>query len=167
MILANFNVSHFLIKADRPKMLLPIFIAAAIFIGNSEGLNKGEPSKVYTDIVGVPTVCFGETNHIDVNHLYTMDDCKALLVDSVLEVETQVYSCLDNINLTQGQYIAFLSLAYNIGGGNFCHSTVVKKMKAGDTVGACNAIGKWVYAKGRKLKGLIARRQREMDLCLA
>jgi lysozyme len=162
----SISVDNLLTKAKKPKMILPLFIAAAIFIGNSEGLNKDNPSKVYADIVGVPTVCFGETNHVDVDRLYTMDDCKALLVDSVLETEKQVYSCLGNINLTQGQYIAFLSLAYNIGSNNFCRSTVVKKMKAGDANGACKAIGLWVYAKGRKLKGLVARRQREMELCL-
>ena len=38
--------------------------------------------------------------------------------------------------------------------------------RTGDPVGACNELTKWVYAGGRKVRGLERRREAERTLCL-
>ena len=58
------------------------------------------------------------------------------------------------------------SFVYNVGAGNFQSSTLLRKAKAGDLVGACNELPRWVYAKGQKLNGLVRRREAERQLCL-
>ncbi|MCE4222125.1 lysozyme [Methylobacterium sp. C25] len=63
-------------------------------------------------------------------------------------------------------YVAFLDLAYNIGSGAFCRSTVVRKFNAGDRRGACDALLLFNKAGGKVIPGLTARRERERALCL-
>jgi len=47
-----------------------------------------------------------------------------------------------------------------------CGSTLQKKAKANDWVGACNELIRWNKAGGRELKGLTLRRKNEQQLCL-
>ena len=59
------------------------------------------------------------------------------------------------------QFDALLSLAFNIGTGGFRRSTVVKRLNAGDFLGAADAILMW-----NKPAILIPRRRRERELFL-
>ncbi len=59
------------------------------------------------------------------------------------------------------------SFTYNVGVGAFNSSTLLRKAKSGDLIGACNELTRWVYAGGRKLKGLVIRREAERELCLS
>jgi lysozyme len=43
---------------------------------------------------------------------------------------------------------------------------MARKFNAGDFKGACQEMDKWVYAGGKKLKGLEKRRQQEKALCM-
>ena len=61
---------------------------------------------------------------------------------------------------------SFLTLAFNIGTGAFCKSTLVRKLNLYDYEGACQEILKWDKYKGRPLKGLTNRRKDENKLCL-
>ena len=61
---------------------------------------------------------------------------------------------------------AATSLAFNIGTARFCDSTAARRFKAGDAAGGCRAMAAFVYAGGRKLKGLVRRRAAEVALCL-
>jgi lysozyme len=68
------------------------------------------------------------------------------------------------------QGAAMLSLAYNIGEGNFARSTLLAEFNAGDIAGACAEFPKWCHAHaGGKLvvlEGLRQRRQAEAALFL-
>nr|WP_276554179.1 lysozyme [Cupriavidus gilardii] len=85
--------------------------------------------------------------------------------DVLGEANAGVNSCV-RVPLTDGQRTAFVSFTYNVGRGAFCGSTLVRKLNAGDYVGACNELPRWVYAKGVKLPGLVNRREQERALCL-
>lgn len=61
---------------------------------------------------------------------------------------------------------AYVSLAFNIGVSAFCESTVARKANAGDRSASCKAILMWVYAGGRKIQGLVNRRNAEYRLCM-
>ncbi|MFB7145032.1 lysozyme [Agrobacterium deltaense] len=131
------------------------------------GAWEGVKTVAYKDIVGVPTVCFGETRGVKMGDRYTMDECRAMLGDALVEFETNMRKCLKAPDsIPDKPYTAFLSLSYNIGTGAFCGSTVARKANEGDLKGACNAIPAWNRAAGRVVKGLANRRAEEQKICL-
>lgn len=68
--------------------------------------------------------------------------------------------------LTQNQFDAVASLCFNIGLGAFEDSTLFKKLKAGDTLGAAKEFKRWIFANGKALPGLVRRRAAEATLFL-
>ena len=58
------------------------------------------------------------------------------------------------------------ALAYNIGLGNFAGSTVLKRHKLGNYLGASRAFSMWNRGGGRVLPGLTRRREAEAKLYL-
>lgn len=140
-----------------------VMAAAVALVGAWEGVR----TLAYRDIVGVPTVCFGETRGVKMGDRYTMEECRTMLGDALVEFETGMRKCLSNPDaIPDKPYVAFLSLSYNIGTGAFCKSTVARKANAGDIRGACNAIPAWNKAGGKVVKGLVNRRAEEREICL-
>jgi lysozyme len=131
-------------------------------VGGFEGVR----TIAYKDPIGLPTACFGETKNIRMGMSFTMDQCKGMLLDSLIEHEDGMQRCLGAVTLPDKTHAAALSFTYNVGVGNFCSSTFARKLKAGDIAGACNELPKWVYARGIKFKGLENRRAAERELCL-
>jgi len=70
------------------------------------------------------------------------------------------------VPLHQHEYDAFLSLAYNIGSGAFCGSTLVRLLNDRRYCEACDQILRWDKFQGRPLRGLTLRRQAEHRQCL-
>lgn len=137
--------------------------AAVALIGSWEGVR----TVAYKDIVGVPTVCFGETRGVKMGDRYTMEECRAMLGDGIIEFEAGMRKCLVRPDAVPVKsYVAFLSLSYNIGTGAFCKSTVARKANAGDYKGACEGIPAWNKAGGRVVQGLVNRRADERRICL-
>lgn len=143
-----------------------ITLAAAIAIP-AEGLRQ----TWYVDPVGVDTVCYGTTTHIDKTKRYTKDECMALLSKDMADAVRQVDACVPGLPI--GVLAAFSDAAYNIGPKIACdpkQSTAARLLKAGDLKGACQQLPRW--DKGRvmgvmvSLPGLTKRRAREMEICL-
>lgn len=148
---------------SRLKKSAGLMAAAVALVGAWEGLRL----TAYRDIVGVPTVCFGETRGVKMGDRYTADECRVMLGDGLAEFETGMRRCLVAPDAIPAKpYVAFLSLSYNIGTGAFCRSTLVRKVNAGDIRGACDEILKWNRAGGRVVKGLSNRRKEERAICL-
>lgn len=63
--------------------------------------------------------------------------------------------------LNDHQRAALASFVYNLGAGAFQASTLLRKLLAGDIAGASAEFPRWVYADGRKLPGLVKRRDLE------
>ena len=70
-----------------------------------------------------------------------------------------VYS--PNLSLYPVRLAAITSFIYNLGRGRYQASTLRRKINANDFTAASQEIQRWVWAGGRKLPGLIARRQEE------
>lgn len=68
------------------------------------------------------------------------------------------------VPINQNQFDALLSLAYNIGSTAFKNSTLVKKLNAGDILGAADQFNVWVNAGGKRMQGLVNRRKAEKEL---
>lgn len=127
--------------------------------------HEGYVEKAYQDIVGVWTIGFGTTKGVQPGQ--KTDPVKALqraLTDSQ-KFEGALKECV-HVPLHQHEYDAFVSLAYNIGSGAFCRSTLVRKLNAGDYEGACAEILRWNKAGGKVVRGLVVRREAEHKKCL-
>lgn len=132
------------------------------------GAWEGVRTVAYPDIIGVPTVCFGETRGVKMGDKYTIAECKEMLGDAVIEFEMGMRKCLKNPDsIPPKTYTAFLSTTYNIGVGAFCGSSMARKLNAGDYSGACASILLWNKAGGRVVKGLVNRRKEENQICIA
>lgn len=69
--------------------------------------------------------------------------------------------------LTGGQLAAIADFAYNLGLGRLKASTLRRRINAGDMDGAKHELRRWVYARGRRLPGLVLRREAEAALLVA
>lgn len=154
-------------KSRLKKAGIGLTVAGSLAIGIVGGY-EGLRTKAYRDIVGVPTVCFGETRGVKMGDSYTVEECRAMLGDALVEFERGMRQCMVKPDsIPDKPYVAFLSLTYNIGIGAFCKSTLVRKVNAGDIRGACNELPKWNKAGGKVVKGLVRRRAEERALCLS
>lgn len=68
------------------------------------------------------------------------------------------------IEVTQNQFDAMVSLAYNIGLGAFKNSTLLRQLNRGNFVGASQEFLRWNKSNGKPLLGLTRRREREKIL---
>jgi lysozyme len=127
---------------------------------------EGLRTVAYLDPVGVPTVCFGETNNVRLGMKFSTEQCNQMLAQRIIEFDDAVTACL-RYAPTHGPRTAFVSLAYNIGTVAFCRSTLAQYARAGDIFAACNEIPKFVYAGGVVWPGLVKRRAEEQQLCLS
>jgi lysozyme len=66
--------------------------------------------------------------------------------------------------LNQAQFDALVSLVYNVGGGDFAKSKMLRKLNAGDYQGAPEEFLDWDHAGGERIPGLTIRRRKEHDL---
>lgn len=118
----------------------------------------------YKDIVGVWTVCYGETQAP--MRKYTKAECDAMLTKAVERYAKPVRACVPAETPLEVQ-AAFVSLAYNIGAPAFCNSTAAKRARAGNYAGACEALTWFNRAGGKYVQGLANRRAEERKLCLS
>lgn len=117
----------------------------------------------YRDSGGVLTVGWGSTHHVDPRITITQaqadDRLQADVFDAVECVNDNV-----TVPLTQNQFDALCDFTFNCGCRAFKTSTLLKKLNAGDAVGAYDEMDKWVLAHGQKLQGLQNRRDAEQEL---
>lgn len=128
---------------------------------------EGNENTTYKDIVGIPTVCGGITDPAIAipGKTYSDEECRALNAKEIESHGKRAIECVD-VALSQGEYEAYASLAYNIGTNNFCSSTLVRKLNAGDRPGACSEILRWNRAGGKVVRGLDNRRKAENAKCV-
>ena len=95
-------------------------------------------------------------DHPDINE----DQADYLLRRDVKKSEMAVLRHI-RVPLEDGQFNALCSFVFNLGSGALQSSTLRRKINRGDYIGAANEFPRWVFAGGRKLKGLIRRREHE------
>lgn len=136
--------------------------AAVGLVAGFEGLRQS----AYFDAVGIPTICYGHTGDVVMGQRRTVEQCGEILQADILKAYDDIRPCI-NVRLTDGERIAYTSFAFNVGAGAFCRSGVARRLNAGDRIGACNELRKWVYANRRPLPGLVKRRDSERTYCLS
>lgn len=132
---------------------------------------EGLELKAYQDSVGVWTIGYGWTQTVDGKKIapgMRIDQATAdrLLKCGVAQYEQGVNQ-LVKVRITQGQFDALVSFAYNLGLRSLSTSTLLQKLNAGDKQGAADQFGRWVNAGGKRLDGLVARRAAEREMFLS
>lgn len=134
---------------------------AGVLIQDREGVKY----KAYLDPVGIPTVCAGVTGpDVVMGKTYTKQECDALLYKHMQPAIKAVNESV-KVSLNDYQKAALYSFTYNVGVNAFKSSTLLKKLNAKDTKGACDELRRWTYAGGKQWKGLVERREVERELC--
>ncbi|MDT8208195.1 lysozyme [Serratia marcescens] len=132
---------------------------------------EGLELEAYQDSVGVWTIGYGWTQAVDGKKIapgMKIDQATAdrLLKCGVVQYEQGVNQ-LVKVRITQGQFDALVSFAYNLGLRSLSTSTLLRKLNNGDTQGAADEFGRWVNAGGKRLDGLVTRRAAERRMFLS
>jgi lysozyme len=100
------------------------------------------------------------------NRVWSMEEVDALLAEDLARFTRGVLR-LTNGRVTDGQFGALTSFAFNAGLGNLQRSTILMRHRRGDFEGAADAFMMWTKGGGRVLPGLVKRRQDERALYLS
>ncbi len=138
---------------------------AAVIAASSSwvAVHEGYVPHAYRDAVGVPTICYGETNGVQMGDKVSKEQCDILLTLRLAEF-AQGVDDLVQVPMSENRHAALTSFSFNVGLNKFSQSTLLKRINAKDK-GACDELLRWVYAGGKKLNGLVKRRKQERDLC--
>lgn len=120
--------------------------------------------KTYICPAGYPTIGYGHvvkpSEAASFANGITEEQADALLAVDVGVAERAVLRLI-SVPLTNGQFDALVSFTFNLGAGALQRSTLRRKINRNDYEDAPDEFMKWVWAGGRKLKGLTRRRQAE------
>lgn len=115
---------------------------------------------------GIPTIGYGHTHNVKLGDTCTQQQADEWLEDDFFRATSDVKAVV-KVPLTDNQLDALASFVFNLGVRKLIQSTLLKKLNAKDYTGAANEFDKWVFAAGKKLNGLIARRAAEKALFLS
>ena len=118
--------------------------------------------KAYKCPANVWTIGYGHTRGVKIGQVITEAQADALLKGDILVVEQFLNSI--NITLTQGQFDALVDFCFNLGQQKLLNSTLLAKISvhASDDEIA-EQFRRWVYGGGKKLDGLVKRREWEVQ----
>lgn len=119
--------------------------------------------KAYKCPAGIWTIGYGHTKGVKEGQQITASQAEEFLREDVAQFERDVLK--QNLRLTQNQFDALVSFVFNVGGGNFLKSTLLRKAKVNSNDPTIkNEFLRWNKAAGKVLPGLTRRRQAEADL---
>jgi GH24 family phage-related lysozyme (muramidase) len=126
---------------------------------------EGNVLTAYQDSVGIWTIGVGHTSAAGLPKVAKGLKITAAESDEILSRDLKTFEAgvraAVKVPLSQNEFDALVSLAFNIGVGAFSKATLVKKLNAGDRAGAADQFLVWNKAGGKTLKGLVTRRQSE------
>lgn len=130
---------------------------------------EGFSAKPYLCPAGVPTIGYGATYYPDGRRVTMQDrpvteaDATAMLRAMLASYEAGIARYVQ-VPLTQGQYDALVSFAYNLGLAALKSSTLLRLLNARNYAGAAAQFGRWNRAGGKVLPGLTRRREAERQM---
>jgi len=116
----------------------------------------------YIDAAGHPTIGFGHLIRPGetFNEPLTGVAADELLRKDVQSAERDVNRSV-KVPFLIHQFDAIVSFTFNLGGGALAKSTLLKRINAGRHEDVPAQLDRWVYAGGKKLRGLVLRRTAE------
>ena len=150
---------------------------------------EGKENKAYLDLVGIPTICFGEIKGVKLGDYKTDTQCEESLVKELTSYNKEMKRYV-TVPLPENMEVAYTSFVWNVGLGAWKNSTLLKKLNSKDYVGACQQLLRWDKSTFNRVgalkqqkngetctqlsngyysctvKGLTKRREAEMEICL-
>lgn len=121
---------------------------------------EGYRSTAYRCAAGVLTIGYGHTKSVKEGQVCTKTMAEEWLREDLAFAEK---ACTNIPELYDyGKWVSCVDFVFNLGLGNFLGSTLYKKIKArasDDEI--CDQLMRWVYSKGKRLDGLVRRREWE------
>jgi lysozyme len=151
---------------DEPEPVAPVHLSVS-----SAGIDmikkfEGFRAKAYRDVAGIITIGYGTTKGVKWGDVVTKEEAEKLMRSDIAIFSDGVRKAV-NVDITQAQFDALVSFAYNVGLGAFNRSTMLKKLNNGDYDGAASELLRWNRAGGRVVAGLKRRREAEKAMFLA
>jgi lysozyme len=133
-----------------------------------DDLRPGQNLEPGDEVVGTVTVGYGHVRTAEPGMEITAKEAEALLREDLRRFEAGVTSLTAEVpDLEQNEFDALVSFAFNVGLGALEQSTLLTKLLRGDPrTEVAGEFLRWVYSKGRKLRGLEQRRADERDVFL-
>lgn len=140
---------------------------------------EGLKLKAYQDSVGIWTIGYGNITYLDGTKVKKGDEITREQADLMFKKTANNFALevakLIDVCLTQNQFNALVSLAYNIGIGKkatsktpaigFISSTLLKKVnKNPNDESIADEFKRWRFAGGKEIKGLLNRRIKESEV---
>lgn len=111
----------------------------------------------YRDAAGVPTIGYGHTKGVKMGDRISKGWAEELLRLDIQQAEEAVNEL--GVARTQGQMDALVSFAFNMGIGRLQRSTLLRRIRDGDSLEAIvREFMRWTFADGKRLEGLEKRR---------
>lgn len=142
-------------------------LATALLVGGYEGFSSVAYRPLKEDVL---TIGHGFTlredgTPVQTGDTITKEQSEVRLRHELDKYQSRIANCI-KVPVTPGEETAYTSLAFNIGTGAFCNSTLVRKLNTYDYDGACKEILRWNRFKGQVLPGLENRRKDEYQICI-
>ena len=122
------------------------------------------------DRAGLYTIGWGHARGVRPGDKITLEQAEKLLRDDIRDAENVVnidyVSGRDKPLVNQHQFDALCSFVFNVGSGRYLDSTLRRKIKQGDIMGAAGEFKRWIYSDHKIAPGLIPRRDAERRLFL-
>lgn len=131
---------------------------------------EGKRNHAYLDTIANPpvwTVCYGQTGPKAYKGAYYTDaQCMDMLEEEVWKFYNRLDPMMTNRSIPRSVQFGLLELMYNIGDGNMRSSTILRLANEGRYKDACRQLDRWVNAGGKKIKGLVNRRNASREMCM-
>ena len=119
---------------------------------------EGFSPELYICPAGHPTIGYGHLVREDEKARFsgaiTENEARTLLKQDVEVAERAVLRLID-VPLSDGQFDALVSFTFNLGAGALQRSTLRRKVNCEEHAEVPTEFLRWVWARGRKLGGLI------------
>lgn len=126
--------------------------------------------EAYQDVKGIWTIGVGHIKGVKAGMRITMAQADQFLREDLAGAEAAVNHGVGSAPTTSNQFAAMVSLCFNIGGGGFAGSTVLREHRAGHFQAAADAFLMWNKATIdgvlQPVAGLTRRRTAEKALYL-
>ena len=132
---------------------------------------EGLRLNAYRCSANVPTIGYGSCFYPDKSNvkmgdvLRDKEEAEILLINTLEDYDIYVSKYTKSVKLTQYQFDALVSFAFNVGLGNLSKSTLLKMVLSNpNDPNIALEFVKWNRGGGVVLKGLTKRRQKEAEL---
>lgn len=125
---------------------------------------EGLRLKTYADSGGTLTIGYGHTRNVRKNQKITIGQADAFLYEDLVKAENAVNRWYNTYHFSQPEFDALVSFAFNLGSGNVDKLVANGKRSRKEIA---EAILRYCHCGGKKLSGLVKRREAEKALFLS